>query len=1050
MIESLILASIMFIVSIRFIIPLIFFTGFLALVARQWRKDLSNILQRMRIGSRKGRCVDAAEALLSKTTMREEDLEEAFQMTLKRRSDKTVSLHDLGPLLTQITGLDDRLFLQRLARLLRVDATDIIIDIKRFKGLLSLIAQRLVFARSQRRAACAYRDEEDQLRLDGLINTKISASNIVDAARNFGFGKLPHRWQAILEHVSSLPREETPTDLSRIRPMLKNRRKALRAAGMNFGGAPLTTISDSPHDDEDRDDDSSDSEYSLEFEEDEISKSPSGRTLLSPENRIHKLLQKEQEVIADQHMEDAERVVSKLPKHLTCSLTLELMVHPVSAADGNNYEYTAIQSWLVTNRFSPLDPGFPLDASQLHENRSLKLLIEEIVASGTLDDELVTSYLQRKEVLDSMAQTTAKSEHWNLKDDSSSRGEASVVTSSNSNDDEDVEANARAVAAVDIDADDDAEFTLENFLRAIHVISRLRLKEEISKLRENSRKGVRGAYRAHAVHRVLDDGSEDFVLDDAGFRAACAELSMTWNYDTLDRVINYSPNISIAGSLLRALESQFEFVFVCILIGAEVTLKHIPGTWIAIYLVLEYLTRVVCYIVLASHSPWMFLSKKFNGWDTIATLFDLAYLYLVFCDASLQRQVDAFLTEQAKIASSSGLDVAARFVRMLRLSRFVALCLWGVRTAWSYICCCCRNGERNGRGEDSNNVVVAVPSFKIFRKYVSRMRQNRATVWPLSEYSACFRSLKSFDGSAIDVNELPAFLQGLGFDFQPSILRDVQDVVLNDIDADMVLFDDLIDALILLREHRIESKVLRVEGVESHRLRARRAIMAILARSTTTVALFLLELLSLLTGLIVNLFILTKGIVAEDQITSYTEATLLQFSLAIDAMPFGNVRWLLEKFVSSMFRLVDFAVKKLTLDIVFDENVTCQGAMSLLVLPIICLVTAVICVIFDSSLLSFISLAPTEYNHHVSYWTHYIIPSTAHARYGESLLVFGMFYLCSSLLKNVVQVTIASMLVSKVNINCEALSSFILLVELLPFSDTRLISHLIPVLSGLE
>jgi hypothetical protein len=55
-IEGLILASVTFVVSIFFIIPLVFVTGFLALVARLWRRDLSIVLQWMKVG----RCVRTA------------------------------------------------------------------------------------------------------------------------------------------------------------------------------------------------------------------------------------------------------------------------------------------------------------------------------------------------------------------------------------------------------------------------------------------------------------------------------------------------------------------------------------------------------------------------------------------------------------------------------------------------------------------------------------------------------------------------------------------------------------------------------------------------------------------------------------------------------------------------------------------------------------------------------------------------------------------------------------------------------------------------------
>ncbi len=93
-----------------------------------------------------------------------------------------------------------------------------------------------------------------------------------------------------------------------------------------------------------------------------------------------------------------------IPKHLTCSLTQKLMVDPVVADDGNTYERADILKWIATNSTSPMDLSCPLDASRLMSNGMAKQMIEQLVESGELDDELCADYLERKEVLEGAQQ----------------------------------------------------------------------------------------------------------------------------------------------------------------------------------------------------------------------------------------------------------------------------------------------------------------------------------------------------------------------------------------------------------------------------------------------------------------------------------------------------------------------------------------------------------------------------------------------------------------------------------------------------------------------
>ena len=72
------------------------------------------------------------------------------------------------------------------------------------------------------------------------------------------------------------------------------------------------------------------------------------------------------------------------------------MCDPVIAQDGNTYERYELLRWLETHSTSPLDPSCRLDADGLIVNRAVKQQIEDLFASGALDDDEQLAWNERK------------------------------------------------------------------------------------------------------------------------------------------------------------------------------------------------------------------------------------------------------------------------------------------------------------------------------------------------------------------------------------------------------------------------------------------------------------------------------------------------------------------------------------------------------------------------------------------------------------------------------------------------------------------------------
>ena len=99
--------------------------------------------------------------------------------------------------------------------------------------------------------------------------------------------------------------------------------------------------------------------------------------------------------------EDAARfkrlksMAQNFSRHLICPITQEIMVDPVIAADGISYERKEITQWLASKNTSP-KTNLPLEHKALISNLTLKQQIDELMASGEVDDDLGADYADRK------------------------------------------------------------------------------------------------------------------------------------------------------------------------------------------------------------------------------------------------------------------------------------------------------------------------------------------------------------------------------------------------------------------------------------------------------------------------------------------------------------------------------------------------------------------------------------------------------------------------------------------------------------------------------
>ena len=670
------------------------------------------------------------------------------------------------------------------------------------------------------------------------------------------------------------------------------------------------------------------------------------------------------------------------PPAYVCPITQELMNDPVTTLDGHTFERAAIEHWFETNDASPRT-GKLLRNKLLIPNIALREQIEIFrIEHGY--PPIQPPYHPSSEELAEGAQDGDGGEANGTGDDRAS-GEADVEieddtddtddTDENSGDDDDDdddddidknddgddegEDDVGVLSTHDESGGDSANFDIEHFLAAHHVLAQLKKREELNRIRVRRTQQIQRAYALNASHCALEDGANVMALDDAGFRAACARLNMTWDYDVLDDVASGRKEVPAVTKLLRALLSPSFYLLVLILIGLEACGQmNLPMTLLlASFLVLEFVVRSGCYGVLGTHSLKFFFAEKSNGFDFFATVSDGIFVGLVLFGGSDARLLEYTLSERFEDTLSFGLvpssfgmlTMFARIFRMLRVAPLLiaifklvvvypalkALRLFFLIVKrlhrWYYNI---KDEDDDIEGGDLKSRDVVCKTYGTFRRYISVMHQKESTiVWPFSEYLAAFASAPTFDGSTIHINDLPALLSGLGC--TGDTLLEVEDIVKNDVDRSTIFFDDLVNGMILFRDNTDETNFYR--GLEARRHRAFRAFEKVSARFCVCIATLVGEFVKSLAGLVVNLYILAQGYFGEELLAAKTAGSIGQFSTALsDAGPVGK---LIPPAMLTFASWVRLAAEMVTVDISYEGGVTCSGVNALFVLPILFFVT---------------------------------------------------------------------------------------------------------------
>ena len=99
---------------------------------------------------------------------------------------------------------------------------------------------------------------------------------------------------------------------------------------------------------------------------------------------------------ADANAEKKQKHLAAIAKEVICPITHELPIKPVTAEDGKIYEEKAIREWFSKKDGEPTSPSTgAVIGTKLFPAPQARNIIEELIKSGDIDDELATAWKQK-------------------------------------------------------------------------------------------------------------------------------------------------------------------------------------------------------------------------------------------------------------------------------------------------------------------------------------------------------------------------------------------------------------------------------------------------------------------------------------------------------------------------------------------------------------------------------------------------------------------------------------------------------------------------------
>ena len=309
---------------------------------------------------------------------------------------------------------------------------------------------------------------------------------------------------------------------------------------------------------------------------------------------------------------------------------------------------------------------------------------------------------------------------------------------------------------------------MDSFLHAMYVVATQQKVRQLCDEKRSKDQNVRAVFSEHAQNW---SGDAKACMDVRAFKAASIQLGLAWSL----RIIR---DIQHAAKQMQEGAAPFSDIFVPFVLSVEVCV------------------RFGCFRGLEKSFSQFIADNSHNAIDTLASIVDVVLVLLVVVR----------------------MPAADQFISMARLGRLVRL--WPVAEAVLPLKSMRSALLRRlpGKCGETTQSIVDEGRFRVtlddFRRFVSVSKMDEIRerpIWPFPWYRQAFLKYDQHHGThsgAVPLSYLTELVHATGHWPSQFMLSKIKDVLMTDDNTEVIYFDDFIEAMSLVRDERIENRML--------------------------------------------------------------------------------------------------------------------------------------------------------------------------------------------------------------------------------------------------
>ena len=413
---------------------------------------------------------------------------------------------------------------------------------------------------------------------------------------------------------------------------------------------------------------------------------------------------------------------------------------------------------------------------------------------------------------------------------------------------------------------EDGALDMDSFLHAMYVVVTQQKVRQLCDEKRFKDQNVRAVFSEHAQNW---SGDAKACMDVRAFKAASIQLGLAWSLRIIRDIQHAAKQKQAGGPLprhhwllhatLETLESgiwhwgvALPMVGLALYFGGQEGAAPFSDIFVPFVLSVEVCVRFGCFRGLEKSFSQFIADNSHNAIDTLASIVDVVLVLLVVVRV----------------------PAADQFISMARLGRLVRL--WPVAEAVLPLKSMRSALLRRlpGKCGETTQSIVDEGRFRVtlddFRRFVSVSKMDEIRerpIWPFPWYRQAFLKYDQHHGThsgAVPLSDMTELVHATGHWPSPFMLSKIKDVLMTDDNTEVIYFDDFIEAMSLVRDERIENRMLAC--FETDDKRAFRTQIYVAKQVVVGFCVGLLAFAGALIKLATNLYVLAQATYGADRV----------------------------------------------------------------------------------------------------------------------------------------------------------------------------------------